>query len=53
MAERRNVQKGEHLPSEIMQSITKTTKARDQVSLPDMGITGTPPDGLGLLILEF
>lgn len=53
VAEGRNAQRGQHLPSKITQSIAKTTKARDQLSLPDVGISGTQPDGLGPWIPEF
>lgn len=53
VAEGRNAQRGHHHPSKIMQSIAKTIKARDQLSLPDVGILGTQSDGSGLWIPEF
>lgn len=53
MAEGRNAQRGQHLPSKVMQSIAKTTKPRDQLALPDVGISGTQTYGLGLWIPEF
>lgn len=45
--------RGQHLPSKIMKSMARTAKARDQVSLPDLVISGTQPDGFGLWTADF
>lgn len=49
VAEGRDAQRGQHLPSKIMKPTAGTAKARDHVSLPDLGISGTQPDGFGAM----